>query len=412
MNVTSDSNCKLPDDGDFTDGKGNPKGPIQDFPCARPKAPPNAVVKINRDMYRVTCAKTLTVRFGPNAEPTISNSNNYTQGNEITMKGEYMELECHEPEKSCTRLIEGIDPNVVDWGWVEIVLRVDSKANLINTTKTNKDALNIAVIFLDSISRAEVMHYTPHTTRLLKSLHRGNGKHQSFVFNRFQTTGGGTVQNLAPFFCGRSALDESHATMVENGNRFTACGNKFIWNYLAGHGYVSAYGSSDNNVMTSMDWPTHTITDTGHLVPEYASSCLTGWGNPLYDPIYCNKSTLTLCDNSKFPFVVCCGSSHIGEYNVKYMSDFHSDEVYPTAGKFSMISLDTAHESGAFASAEDMSMYNFISELTKRDDTVVYIMSDHGNGNEGTRLPMSTLVVPTQFLNKHPAAQRALEVYA
>lgn len=418
LNVTSDSTCTLGISGDFTDGRGRPKVPHMNYSCARQRAPSNAIRKINGGhSYVITCEapKVLTVRFGPSSHiaPAIRDSSEYTTGKEIKMIGEYMEVECHERGYGSTgtwcssgqtekeTMFHPRNKMAERMGWVEIILRVEEKEELKNITKLNKEALNIAIIFLDSVSRAEAMYYMPNTARLLKELHRGITSHQSFVFNRFQTTGGNSVQNLGPFLCGRSALGESHQTMAENNHRFTAC-KKFIWNYLADHGYISVYGGSENNLLSSMpNWESQTISDNGHFVPTYQTACPTQ-GNPVYDPVNCGA---TLGCNDSYPFLVCCGSDILGGYNFKYTTHFHSSEVYPKASKFSIVSIDSSHESSSCSQSEDLAIYNFIKQMTKRTDTVVYLMSDHGNGNEGMQLPLSAFVIPTQFLNKYPAAR-------
>ena len=424
LNVTSDSTCTFGGDGEFTDGRGRPKVPHMNYSCARQKAPPNAIRNINGGRsYVITCEapKVLTVRLGSSPsqiiDPIIRESSEYATGKRVEMTGEYMEVECHERGYGSTStwcssgqtemgtMFHPSNKMAARMGWIEVILRVQEKEVLKRRVRLNNNALDIAIIFIDSIARAEAMHYMPNTARLLKELHGGTASHQSFVFNRFQTTGGNSVQNLAPFFCGRSATGESHQTMQDNGGRFTAC-KKFIWNYLADHGYISVYGGSENNALASMhNWESQTISDNGHFVPTYQTACPTQ-GNPVYDPINCG-STLG-CDNL-YQFLVCCGSSTLGEYNFKYAADFHSGEVYPKASKFSIVSMDSAHESSSCSQSEDLAIYNFIKQMTTRNDTVVYLMSDHGNGNEGMQFPLGSFVIPTQFLNKYPAVRTNMQ---
>jgi len=59
--------------------------------------------------------------------------------------------------------------------------------------------------------------------------------------------------------------------------------------------------------------------------------------------------------------------------------------------------------------SEDVHVRDYILGLLARQDTVIHVVSDHGNGNEGWRLPMSALIIPTQFLDKHPEIERNLE---
>ena len=116
------------------------------------------------------------------------------------------------------------------------------------------------------------------------------------------------------------------------------------------------------------------------------------------------------CSNCDSGIVPCCAGKTPAAYQFHYAADFHSNEVYPKAGKFSLLHLMNAHSNEAHMQSEDESIRAYMSKLLEREDTVVHLMSDHGNGNEGWRLPMSALVVPRRHLEKHPDVAEKLEV--
>lgn len=370
--------------GDYTDGLGGPKTPLQEYSCSiKPTAPAGAIVKISRSTYKITCPS-LSVRYEPGASFEVVDSKEYATGKEVPWTGQFLELVCKENGSL---------------KWQDIVMQVIEKPALKSVKKKKKGAMNIAVIMMDSMSRAETMHYLPKTAKLLKSLSGSLpipsvGKHRSFVYNRAQINGPGTANNLSPLLCGKEYAG-SFQDMVARGWTYFACDN-FIWNYLKDHGYVSAYGAAANMFAGQPSWPKGTVEATGHLVPPYMSFDAAG--------------VFISCSGCNSGTVPCCGSVTAGDYQFKYMENFHSDEVYPDAGKFSFIMLMSAHSNSAHMQSEDTFIHNYIQKLLEREDTVVHLGSDHGNGNEGWRVPMSSLIVPTKYLNANPEVAKNLEV--
>jgi len=309
MNVSSDSTCKVPTEGDYTDGMGNAKTPLREYGCAiKPTAPPGAIVKVSRDEYKITCPS-LSVRYSPGASFEVNDSTEYASGKKVPWTGEFLELVCKEGGSL---------------KWQDIVMKVVEKPALKTVTKKKKGAMNIAVVVMDSMSRAETMHYLPQTAKLLKSLASGEGKHKTFVYNRAQITGPGTANNLSPLLCGKE-YSGSFQDMVARGWTYFAC-SSFIWNYLSGLGYVSAYGSASNMFAGQPSWPKATVESVGHLTPAYMSFDAAG--------IFISCSG---CDSGTVP---CCGSVTAGDYQFKYMSNFHSDEVLTRT-----LTLTLTHES-------------------------------------------------------------------
>jgi len=273
-------------------------------------------------------------------------------------------------------------------------MKVNEKPEIKGRVRKHPQALNMAVLLMDSMSRAGAMHFLPKTKALLERLQRCEGKHCAFIFNRAQITGAGTANNLSPLLCGRH-YKGTFADMVAQGWTYSEC-QSFIWNTLEDVGYVSAYGQIANIIAGQREWNKASIDNdhTGHVSPQYLTF------DTAANFIECGG-----CDDGTVP---CCGVKKQGEYQFEYMKDFHSDEVYPKAGKFSFAFLLDGHSNEAHQQSEDDEILAYLSSLLEREDTVVHFGSDHGNGNEGWRLPLTVLLVPNKWLEQNPEAQKNL----
>ena len=378
MNVSSDSNCKVPEDGEFTNGFGGKKAPLREYHCAATAAPKGAIVKVSRTSVRVTCNGTLKWCYKIREED-CKTEGGFVNGKEIPMKGEFMFLRCKDQGKEL---------------WMDTFTQVEEKEALKTIEKKNAAALNIAVVVMDSMSRAATMNYIPKTVALLKKLQNGGGNHRTFVYNRAAILGPGTANNLSPLLCGR-AYKGTFADMVANGWTYSEC-QQFIWNWLKSIGYVSLYGVVANMFAGQKNWNTASLDNVGHLTPQYMD--------------FDDASVFIECSGCDSGVVPCCAGKTPAAYQFHHATDFHSDEVYPKAGKFSLLHLMNAHSNEAHMQSEDESIRAYISKLLEREDTVVHLMSDHGNGNEGWRLPMSALVVPLRHLEKYPSVAKKLEL--
>ena len=284
-------------------------------------------------------------------------------------------------------------------GAQEIFMRVLEKDAIKNRADVSKKGkLNIAVVVLDSMSRAASFHYLPKTRAYIEQLQQCKGNHCAFVFNRAQIAGPGTAHNLTPLLCGQK-FSGTFANMVDQGwsyANYGAC-KSFIWNYLEDLGYVSAYGIVGRAFAGVREWPQATIDNahTGHLSPVYAS--------------FDDANTFFSCDQCLDGNAPCVGNKFSGAYEFEYLKDFHMN-AYKGMPHFSMTHLTDAHSNEAFSQMEDDAVLDYIQTLTQQNDTVVHFMSDHGNGNEGWRLPLSVLMVPKPFIEKYPAVAENLHV--
>jgi len=283
----------------------------------------------------------------------------------------------------------------------EIFMRVAEKEEIKSRFKADvpkKAKLNIAVVVLDSMSRAGSFHYLPKTRAYIKKLQKCEGHHCAFIFNRAMIAGAGTAMNLTPLLCGQK-FNGTFLDMVNQGWSYAnhgAC-KKFIWNILEDFGYVSAYGIIGRAFAGVRTWPQETIDNkhTGHLSPVYASFDQTGgfFG----------------CDGCLKGDAPCVGNKFSGAFEFEYLKDFHMN-AYKGMPKFSMTHLTDAHSNEAFIQMEDDAVLDYIQTLTQKNDTVVHFMSEYGNGNEGWRLPLSVLMVPKPFIEKYPETAENLHV--
>ena len=276
-------------------------------------------MKVSRNEWRITCKGLLDIKYEVQSAPEVTSSLDYTNGKVVPWSGEYLDLTCRDSSG--------------EYIWQDIILRVIAKDGLKGVTKKKAGSLNIAVILLDSMSRAATMYYMPETKKLLKKLWKrtGDHHHRSFVFNRAQIVGPATAQNISPLLCGRSYTG-TFADMVSNGWRYTAC-TQFIWNYLYDLGYVSAYGTIANMFAGQKYFSTDSIEKVGHLTPPYMN--------------FNDADAYISCHTCNDGVVPCCGTLTPAQYQFRYMADFHSDEVYSDAAKFSYIHLANAHSNEA-----------------------------------------------------------------
>ena len=227
---------------------------------------------------------------------------------------------------------------------------------------------NIFLIYLDATSRAHFQREFPKLSKLIKNFmsydDTGLKKVDAYQFMKYNSFAPYTHYNIIPMFYGNSFQSKRGVNHVK---------------YFKENGYI-----------------------TGHEV----DMCNKEQYDISYDPEdkreyieWDHENIAYLCDGNYFeisnnypsnkgPFTIkqrCLYGNPVSHYMIEYAKQFW--EKYSDNKKYFRMAFNYGHEkTGAVTSHLDEPLYNFLFEFYDKgyfDNTAVFIVSDHGNQNNG-----------------------------
>jgi hypothetical protein len=336
---------------------------------------------------------------------------------------EYVEVECALPKKTKQQGAAAVstadDVGEYDWAAREVFLRfvpaperevAPSLATSVGGGRVGPDGLNIVVLMVDSLSRAQAMALMPQLRRLLQeTAPSGRGgagtaagpgstgaaepTHSSYVFDHAGVVGthSGTNSNMGALFAGRKynfARDDLArvATLVAPWGK-----TRMLWDELQEQGYVTAGAFAFGDLWGASYWNS----SFHHLAP--AKYDVRGGSYADHDPV------LASWDERQEPF--CVGGRLSSDIDTAWMEGFL--RAYPARKKFLYAHFMEGHNAPEAAAQLDENLVKVVRAAMAQPRTAVYVASDHGGLPRD--LPLSALFLPRAgFLSEHVEVGEAL----
>ncbi|XP_033101920.1 uncharacterized protein LOC117105032 isoform X2 [Anneissia japonica] len=255
------------------------------------------------------------------------------------------------------------------------------------------EPLSILVVSLDSLSRAHAHRPCglPKTMKLLRSLKGDENSFQSFLFNRFNSVGKVTIQNLTPLFSGH--LFENEDIEKARKKLDSVDIQEWIWQYASKRGYITSYGVDNTSGMMG----TKTKCNDCHYRPPTIPHREHGW---------------IARENEKVsPGVLsgfCDGDHFLHEHILNYTQGF-LQETY--RAKWAALDINAHHRIEAESINQvDEDLRNFLDNALRYNyNLVVFVLGDHGKpypkdmsnlgGTYESLLPFLSIIMPSWLLN-------------
>ena len=214
---------------------------------------------------------------------------------------------------------------------------------------------NIIILYIDSISRNNVLRKLKKTMKFFEKFISYKGGHNkkypndnfhSFQFLKYHRFRGFTETNFPPLFYGNTVKENDFVRITK---------------YLKENGYVTSFAK---------DYCQKDGTRTYHNLTK----------EELYD------HQLLLCDPNAADLNSVTIRCLYGKLNCYYLYEYIDQfwRKYKNNRKFAMISLNDAHEGTLeIIKYDDHIIYNFLNSLFEDNllkDTSIFLMSDHGSG--------------------------------
>jgi hypothetical protein len=287
-------------------------------------------------------------------------------------------------------------------------------------TDPAKKPVNIVLILIDSMSRAQAHFAIPKTLEAFSSA-SGSGKGRtSFEFFRYHTVGHATTQNMPRILRGKAACDKP-GDILKNDFGPTQCSLDFeTYPYIDRRakkaGYRTVFVSEECDDVTSMEGPVHiprisAEPDMDHETINYSCDMqYDGGPRTTFSGAFCLRKR-------------CINNRNVLNYALDYvekMLEAYEDTEFPS---FSYVHLLDNHEgTGEVIIGLDPFFANRVETIMERfgKDTIVLLMSDHGNhmgphyeffrsGKIEHKLPLLMISVPDSYLGKYPGMQETIE---
>ena len=246
----------------------------------------------------------------------------------------------------------------------------------IEKNKNNKFIFkNIFMIYLDATSRAHFQRSLPKLSKFIKRFlpYNKNNTMRSFQFNKYHSFFSQTHYNIVPMFYGDSFFSHKGTHSVkffkENG-------------FITGH-VVDMCSKEQYNIKhkpKSMDeFDEREYEEWDHENVAYL--CEDNFRNKVQNNFYGKTSVQGWISSME----KCLYGKTVSEHMINYATQFW--EKYQNNRKYFRIAFNYGHEkTGAMIKYLDDPLYNMLSGLYKKGllkDTAVFIVSDHGNQNNG-----------------------------
>jgi len=301
--------------------------------------------------------------------------------------------------------------------------------------------LNVVMLVIDSLSRANFLRSLPETVDFLRNIHtHTGGDYTAYDFKLFNIVGSGTYRNLPPIVTGTSYNDawsiEEQVLLHEPGqgqkvirdtlNEFTTT-LPSLWDLFMHEGYATSVveeacirntGSIGRvwqkkvkkNLEDLREYTRFTLAQ-GHTADHTMFNVFCEVMDRMGINDFFSKSTRPK---------ICFGGKYVHEHTFDYLSDFL--DKYPNAGHFSLAMMAEAHEATARRIREvDQSLKKFLEYVTlEHPNTAVMILGDHGlgygdfaktdNGKLEYKLPALMWAMPSYVLSSRPNLAAALDL--
>ena len=252
--------------------------------------------------------------------------------------------------------------------------------------KVGTDGLNIAVIIVDSLSRAQAMAYLPKLRQLLQDTAPGQDKsHASFVFDHAGVVGShsGTNSNMGALFAGRK-----YHFQRDDAERVSTLVSPWrgpqLWDELRALGYVTAASFPFGDLWGASYWNS----TFDHLRPALFD--MRGYSHDDHDTV--------LASWTERGEPMCVGSQLSSDIETTWLEGFLTS--YSSRKKFFYAHFLEGHHDSVATAQLDENLHKLITTAMQIPNTAVHLASDHGGVPRD--LPLSALLLPTSLLKAHP----------
>ena len=246
----------------------------------------------------------------------------------------------------------------------------------IEKDKNNKFIFkNIFMIYSDATSRAHFQRSLPKLSKFIQRFLPYNKENtmRSFQFNKYHSFYSQTHYNIIPMFYGDSFFSHKGTHSVkyfkENG-------------FITGHVVDMCSKEQYNIVHMPNSREEHDEREYEEWDHEnVAYLCEDNFRNKVHNNFFGKTSV----QGSFSSMEKCLFGQTVSEHMINYATQFW--EKYPNNRKYFRIAFNYGHEkTGAIIKYLDDPLYNMLSGLYKKGllkDTAIFIVSDHGNQNNG-----------------------------
>jgi Protein of unknown function (DUF229) len=266
--------------------------------------------------------------------------------------------------------------------------------------------LNLLILMLDGVSRAQFYRSLPRTAQLLAEWQRSSSSSiDVFEFFRYHSVAGSTRRGLMPMLMGRRATGSGG----ERRRRKMYERSPFVWHEPSLDGYATLFG-----VEQCVDY-LHDYWGGSVQQPHQSDGAYRPLGidHSLWQP-FCHADYNGL-SNFLGPYALkrrCIGETPVHRLTFDYVAQFWRN--YGDVGRFGFVAMMEGHEGSLeVLRTVDDDLHTLLADTLHgalANDTALWLIGDHGNhmspyfyfahaGWQERSLPISTLLMPSRALD-------------